>query len=463
MKRSVWMSAALVLAAHAGWALDQQLVARADAALRKCVTYLTEQVSYRGGYGGSYLEDLSDQWGEGHILRHQIWLQPPGTPATGEAFLAAWRATGDDFYLQAARQVADALVWGQLACGGWDYVVDFSRAGEEAYYYRHNQGSADPKLTSGANVGTFDDNTSQACLRLLMAVDQALEGQDQAVRDAVAAGLAWVLQAQYEHGGFPQRYPLARRGYQNFTTYNDENMYHIMHLLMAALDQYQDPRLRQALERLGDFFLKSQLPEPQPVWAQQYDSDMRPAWARKFEPPSVTAGESAGVMRALITMAVYTGDEKYLEPIPRALEWYRRSQLPNGRWARFYELKTNRPLYFTFDNGTTYWLTYSDRDIPDHYSMNQSSFPTTVERDYNAIMAHGLANYIAANKPKELTTAQKIAAAEALEAKVREVLAAQTPNGVWVRERQGKRFIEMERVQGNMRVLSDYLRRANDR
>jgi len=463
MRRLLAVTFIIATAAQGAWALDQELVAQAEAALHKCVTYLTEEVAYHGGYGGSYLEDLSDQWGETHILRHQNWLQPPGSPATGEAFMAAWRATGDQFYLDAAKQVADSLVWGQLACGGWTYVVDFTRAGEEANYYRHNVGSQDAKLTSGRNVGTFDDNTSQACLRLLMAVDAALEQQDAPIHDAVMAGLDWVIESQYEHGGFPQRYPLSARGYGNHATYNDGNIYHVMYLLMAAVDQYEDERVRECLLDLGEFLINSQMPEPQPVWCQQYDSELRPAWARMFEPPSVTGGESSGVMRALVAMALYTGDNKYLEPIPRALDWYRRSQLPNGRWARFYELKTNRPLYFTSDNRTTYWLTYDDSDIPDHYSMNQSSFPTSVERDYNAINEKGITQYLAEHQPQELSAAQKIAQAETMEAKVRETLAAQTAKGVWLRESQGQRLIEMGRVQGNMRVLSDYLRLVNDR
>ncbi len=79
---------------------------------------------------------------------------------------------------------------------------------------------------------------------------------------------------------------------------------------------------------------------------------MHPAWARRFEPPSVASSESADVIRTLIRIYEVTGEEKYLQPIPAALEWFRRSRLDQAeRWemARFYELQTNRPLYFTKD------------------------------------------------------------------------------------------------------------------
>jgi hypothetical protein len=64
-------------------------------------------------------------------------------------------------------------------------------------------------------------------------------------------------------------------------------------------------------------------------------------------------------MRILMTLYRETGDRKYLAPIPRALEYLKRSAVPRGSaeifrripegpvLARFYELKTNKPLYIT--------------------------------------------------------------------------------------------------------------------
>ena len=74
-------------------------------------------------------------------------------------------------------------------------------------------------------------------------------------------------------------------------------------------------------------------------------------------------------MRSLIDLYVHTGEDRFLEPIPRALSWAKRSLLPDGRLARFYELRTNTPLYFVRD---TYVLTYSDADMPTHYAFKVS-------------------------------------------------------------------------------------------
>jgi hypothetical protein len=135
------------------------------------------------------------------------------------------------------------------------------------------------------------------------------------------------------------------------------------------------------------------MPDPQPAWAQQYDAAMHPAWARVFEPPAVTGGESQGVLRTLLLLYRETGDRKYLTPVPRALDYLRRSVVPRGEaevfrripagepiLARFYELETNRPLYIT--KGTRlqaaglgsrlvdgYRLSYEPGSVITHYSV----------------------------------------------------------------------------------------------
>ena len=48
-------------------------------------------------------------------------------------------------------------------------------------------------------------------------------------------------------------------------------------------------------------------------------------------------------MRTLIKIARYTGQKRYLEPIPKALAYFKKSLLPDGRVARYYEFKTNKP------------------------------------------------------------------------------------------------------------------------
>jgi hypothetical protein len=157
--------------------------------------------------------------------------------------------------------------------------------------------------------------------------------------------------------------------YRSYYTLNDNTLADTIALMFDAARAYDDERYRKAAVRGADFILLAQMPDPQPAWAQQYDGDMHPAWARRFEPPAVTGGESQGVMRTLIDVYGETGDGKYLDAVDRALAYLRRSALPDGRLARFYELRTNTPLYFTKD----YTLTYSDADTPTHYAFKSGN------------------------------------------------------------------------------------------
>jgi len=450
------------------WALDQNLVNASEAAMHKAVDYFRSEVAYGGGYLGSYLADLSDQWGEGHATRTQNWIQPPGSPSVGFAFLRAWEATGDQFYLDGAKEVADALVYGQLECGGWYYIVDHAPEGAKRYYYLHNKDSDDESLKSGRNQATFDDNVTQHATRLLMAVDQALEEKDEAIHDAALYALDFMLEAQHESGGWSQRFPLAGRGYQDFFTFNDSTIRDCTDVMMIAHRTYGDERYADAVRKCGDFIITAQLLEPQAIWAQQYDFDLKPAWARRFEPPGPCGGESRGVLSLLVEIALFAGDTKYLEPVPNALDWYRRSALPDGRYARFYELKTNRPLYLTSDNRTTYWLTYDDGDLPDHYGFQSGSYPSRTEEAYKAIMAQGIEAYVTSREARPLTAQEKAARATGMEGEVRQVLAEQDDNGRWLTRTGGYGATGAPQIftrvfQEKMRVLSEYVRLAKGR
>jgi len=106
-----------------------------------------------------------------------------------------------------------------------------------------------------------------------------------------------------------------------------------------------DERYLGGIRRAGDFFVRFQLPEPAPGWAQQYCLDGRPAWGRVFEPPSVCGLPSAHAIGLLIDIHLLTGDARYLEPIAAALAWLQRARTGPREWARFYEPYTGLPIY----------------------------------------------------------------------------------------------------------------------
>jgi len=368
--------------------------------MRRASEFFRTKISTEGGYLWRYSEDLSLREGEGTATDTMIWVQPPGTPSVGMVLLTAYEATGDSYYLDTARDAAYALVRGQLRSGGWDYCIEFDPERRRRYSYRVD---SNPRQNA-RNVSTMDDNTTQAATRLLMRVDQALDFKDEKIHEAVQFALSAILDAQYPNGAWPQRFtgppdaekfPVKKacypqywswtfpgRDYKLFYTFNDNSIADTIDTMLEAFEIYGKPEYRAAAEKAGDFIILAQMPEPQPAWAQQYNAQMQPAWARKFEPPAITGGESQGVMRILLTLYRETGRKKYLEPLPRAIEYLRRSRLPSGRLARFYELKTNKPLYLTRGD---YRLTYSDTDMPTHYSFKQSYGIESIEREYERL------------------------------------------------------------------------------
>lgn len=449
---------------------EPDLRKEAAAGLRRAVEFYRTTVATEGGYLWRYSDDLARREGEAKATATQVWVQPPGTPAVGLAYLAAHEATGDPYYLEAAAETARALVRGQLRSGGWDYKIEFDPKLRKEYAYRADGGAGK------RNVTTLDDNNTQEAIRLLMRVDRALKQKDAAIHDAAVFALDSLLKAQYPNGAWPQRFdafpdpakfPVKKasfpdtwprehpaKDYRSFYTFNDNSISDVIDVMFEASRVYGDDKYRKAAERAGGFIILAQLPDPQPGWAQQYDADMHPAWARKFEPPAVTGGESQGVMRSLLRLYQETGDGKYLEPIPRALAYYRKSLLPDGRLARFYELKTNKPLYFTKD----YKLTYADDDVPTHYGFKVSSRLDAIAAEYERVKDRppvGKKEPAARGKP----SARQIADAKA-------ALAALDEKGRWVEDGKLKyhgaddptrRVIDSRTFIKNVRALAAYL------
>ncbi len=368
--------------------------------MHRAVTFFRKNASAHGGYVYQISADLSRREGEGRVGKTTAWIEPPATPSVGMAYLSAYRRCGDPMLLDAAKETASALVRGQLRSGGWDNRIEFDPTDRAKYSYRVD--SRTDKKTH--NTTTFDDDKSQSAIRFLMQLDRELGFGDPAIHRCVIYALDATTKAQYSNGAWPQRYSEFRepsgseplkasipdswprtypaKRYADYYTLNDNTLSDLIVTMLDAWETYQDSRYLDSAIRGGEFLLRAQLPEPQPGWAQQYDQNMHPAWARKFEPPAISGGESQGVMRTLMTLyrrtaAETDNAERFLEPIPRAIAYFRRSLLDDGRLARFYEMETNRPLFFTTD----YELVYTTHDLPTHYGFIVTSKLDPIEKE----------------------------------------------------------------------------------
>jgi PelA/Pel-15E family pectate lyase len=435
-------------------AQQNDLRQEAATAMRTAATYYREHVASHGGYVYHYSLDLRQRWGEGVATVDQIWVQPPGTPTVGLAFLRAYSATGDKFYLDAATDAAVALAYGQLKSGGWTNSVDFNPSSKLVAEYRNGKGR-------GRNNSSLDDGQTQSAIRLMIHVDKALAFNHTAIHESAQVALDALLKAQYPNGGFPQvwtgpveQQPVLRANYPEYDwrtegriknywdmyTLNDNVTGYVADTLLDAHRIYGDERYLQTLIKLGDFLRLAQMPEPQPGWAQQYNYKMQPIWARKFEPPGVSGDETQEVLETLMKIAQATGDRKYLEPIPAALAWLQRSALPDGQVARYYELKTNRPLYMS-RRGDDYSLTYDDSNLPDHYGWKTASRVSEITKQYKSIAA--------ASPPVLVSTA-----GIPTEQEVRRVISDLDEQGRWVTIYRGERLVGQAKIAENSPYLS---------
>lgn len=449
-------------------------------AMQQAVGFYSKKVASHGGYVYRYSDDLAKREGEGKTDLDTLWVQPPGTPAVGMAFVEAYELTRELALLEAANAAADCLIQGQYRSGGWNASVEFAPAERKKKAFRVDPIPKNSKATL-FNVTSYDDDKSQSAMRFLMRLDKAKDFKDERLHEAITFALESTLKAQYPNGAWPQgyaefpdpeKYPIKKASfpetwsrtmtakyYHQFYTLNDNSLADVIDVMFLAADVYGDAKYRRAAEKAGEFLILAQLPEPQPAWAQQYDFDMHPCWARKFEPPAITGLESQGAIRALMQIYTATGDRKYLKPIPPALDYLKRSRLPDGQLARFYELQTNKPLYFTKE----YVLTHDDSDIPTHYGFKVDAKLDGLSQEYEKLAALDTAGLEAIRRPKPKKPGKP---SPSLEAETRKVIAALDARGAWVEDGtlkyHGKgdstrRVITSETFIKNLRTLSRYV------
>lgn len=458
---------------------DETLRQLAIEAMVKATRYFRTHIATNGGYLWTYKTDFTMRQGERSASPTTIWVQPPGTPAVGMTYLEAYEATGDTLFLNGAINAARALVWGQLASGGWDYSIDFAPEENKDWHYRRDIEKGDTETGKRRNRTTLDDNNTQSALQLLMRVDKSLNFADQNIHSAVQYSLNALLKAQYPNGAWPQRYDefsdpqkfpvkkaryptawsrqYAKQRYTNYYTFNDNTIADIIKTMIEAHRTYHDSRYLEAAKRGGDFIILAQMPAPQPAWAQQYNLDMEPAWARKFEPPAITGGESFGVMKALLDLYLEFGEQRFLDPIPPALAWAKRSLLPNGRMARFYELQTNKPLYFTKE----YILTYDDSDMPTHYAFKVGNGIESIERAYKRLLAEDRKTILAERNQRRSIDGQRVKEiVNTLDAQGRWVEPGNLKNPENRNERIAAEVISCRTFNRNLTLLAQYVQQV---
>jgi len=328
------------------------------------------------------------------LLTTVIWTagcatHPPATQATLPAtqpsprrlFIHSLVDKPDAWFTTAeGRRIVDNILSWQNADGGW----------WKNYDPRNSRGPLrpDPRSAPGDKdsvwhrVSTFDNDATHSEMRVL-ARAYRVTGKE-ACRQAFERGLAYIFEAQYPNGGWPQRFPL-QDNYGRRITFNDDAMTGVMALLKDIADAKPDfafvpdeqrRQAKQAFDRGVEVILKCQINfnGKLTVWCQQHDEvTFAPAGGRAYELPSLCGGESADIV--LLLMSIEHPDARIRRSIEAAVAWYESAKItgkrwtmvdvptaPRGRdrvlvddptappiWARFYDLKTGQPFFCSRD------------------------------------------------------------------------------------------------------------------
>ncbi|MCY3551773.1 MAG: pectate lyase [Candidatus Poribacteria bacterium] len=274
------------------------------------------------------------------------------------------------FQSEEGRRIADNVLTWQTPHGGWPKNRDTA---SEPF-----DGKSDDLH------GTFDNSATIDELRFLGRAFRATN--EPRYQQAFLKGLSHILEAQYPNGGWPQFYPLSK-GYPRHITFNDNAMVRILELLRdvsessdyAFLETGYRTQAEVAVTKGINCILRTQIRQNDKLtaWCAQHDEKtLAPAWARSYEPPSISGAESVGVVRFL--MSVEEPTPAIIAAVEGAVEWFRSVTIHGIRlktftdaegqndrrvvadpdagplWARFYELGSNRPIFLDRDSVVRY-------------------------------------------------------------------------------------------------------------
>ena len=162
----------------------------------------------------------------------------------------------------------------------------------------------------GLNDAIFDNSATTTEMKFLARMYN--KTNNQAYKNSFNNGLKFILDAQYDNGGWPMFYPL-RKGYYTHITFNDNAIVNILELLRDISEKKSlyasitnDDYLglsKKAYQKGIDCILKTQIRvngKPT-VWCAQHDEyTLLPAKARSYELPSFSGAESVGIVRLLM-------------------------------------------------------------------------------------------------------------------------------------------------------------------
>jgi len=280
----------------------------------------------------------------------------------------------DDAWFQSKEvlEIAENVVLFQRNIGGWPKNIQMQKTLSE------KEKKDLLALKSSAKDCTIDNGATTMELLFLSKIYK--QNPQEKYKSAFLKGLDYLLEAQYENGGWPQFFPLENK-YSSHITFNDDAMVNVLETLKQVKDgtdyfsikPSEEIRKKASLafEKGIDCILKTQFNQNGVLtgWCAQHDEfSLFPAKARSYELPSLSGYESAKIV--LLLMEEKNPSKEIRNAIYSAVSWFEKTKITNLKevivydengkpidkkmicsqnekpiWARFMELENNKPFF----------------------------------------------------------------------------------------------------------------------
>jgi PelA/Pel-15E family pectate lyase len=262
---------------------------------------------------------------------------------------------------------------------------------------------------------TFDDAGTSEASQFLLRI--TLEKNDPRFAAALEKASRFILDSQYDNGGWPQRFPFVedapalhgRPDYTRYITFNDDVAGENIKFLLMVWQSMNDQRAIDAIDKAMGIFAATQQPAPQAGWGLQHTVDtLAPVGARSYEPDALVTHTTAGNISLMLDFYEWTGDSQYIARIPEAFAWLDSVRLsgddikmPGREFPTFIEIGSNRALInhrrgSNVVNGE-YYQDYSPEKPIVHYSQWRAIDLDGLRARYEALSAVPAANLLASS------------------------------------------------------------------
>ena len=284
-----------------------------------------------------------------------------------------------------ARTVADSVLAYQFPGGGWAKNQSWHQKPDAKKWAE--RANIRKMIASKEGIGSTIDNMSTTIELLFLTKMYKATGK-KLYRDAFMRGFEYLLEAQYDNGGWPHYYPLKKPrkngpDYSVHITYNDDAMSNVIKLMRDLAEGDKAPydalklsetdiqRAKASYDKAIQCIVNSQIRKngKLTVWCQQHHYEtLEPVQARAYEFPSFTGCKETADLVELL-MGVKNPSPEVKNAVTCAIEWlrnhaikgYRHETFKNAEgkkdrrlvpdanapllWARNYDLETEKPYY----------------------------------------------------------------------------------------------------------------------